>query len=316
MTKKNTLITLFIAFGITLSAQEATKKDSAWKINGFFSLNVSQTTLSDWQGGGQNNLTIGSLFNLDATWKKGKEMMWTNKLDAQYGLIRQGTVKTFRKSTDQLFALSKFNKNAFAKNLFYSAQADFRTQFSPGYVYDGETIVGSAGSDFMSPGYLQLALGIDYKPQPYFSAMIAPVAGKVTFVGRQYLADIGAYGVDKAVYDASTGALLTPGKKMRSEFGGRVVLKFKKDIYTNVNLDSYLDLFSNYMHHPGNIDVVFNNLLTFKISKFFTANVLSQLIYDDDIVIQRDYNKDGVFETNGPRLQALTTISFGLGYKF
>lgn len=316
MNKKNTLILVTALAGLSLKAQEPAKKDSAWKINGFFSLNVSQTTLSDWQGGGQNNLTIGSLFNLDATWKKGKEMIWTNKLDAQYGLIRQGTVRTFRKNTDQLFALSKFNKNAFAKNLFYSAQADFRTQFAPGYTYDGETIVGSAGSDFMSPGYLQLALGIDYKPAAYFSAMIAPAAGKITFVSRQYLADAGAYGVDKAVYDATTGALLTPGKKMRSEFGGRVVLKFKKDIYTNVNLDSYLDLFSNYTNNPGNIDVVFNNLLTFKISKYFTANVLSQLIYDDDIVVKRDANKDGYFETDGPRLQALTTISFGLGFKF
>ena len=75
-------------------------------------------------------------------------------------------------------------------------------------------------------------------------------------VNRQYLADEGAYGVEKAVVDTA-GRVVTHGKKTRLEFGGRVILKFKKDIFKNVNLDSYLDLFSNYGHNPGNIDVVF-----------------------------------------------------------
>jgi hypothetical protein len=98
------------------------------------------------------------------------------------------------------------------------------------------------------------------------------------------------------------------------------VLKFKKDLVKNVNLDSYLDLFSNYLNNPGNIDVVFNNLLTFKINKYFTANIISQTIYDDDIIIKRDWNKDGLYDNpndiNGPRLQMLTTFAIGFGYKF
>ena len=174
-------------------------------------------------------------------------------------------------------------------------------------------------SDFNSPGYTQIAIGLDYKPAPYFSAFLAPVAGKVTTVNRQYLADAGAFGVEKAVLDAN-GLILTPGKKMRTEFGGRLVLKFKKDLVKNVNLDSYLDLFSNYLNNPGNIDVVFNNLLTFKINKYFTANIISQTIYDDDIIIKRDWNKDGLYDNpndiNGPRLQMLTTFAIGFGYKF
>jgi hypothetical protein len=198
-------------------------------------------------------------------------------------------------------------------------QADYRSQFSQGYNYNGDSIVGTARSDFNSPGYLQLAIGLDYKPTNYFSATFAPMAGKITMVNRQYLADEGAYGVDKAVFDTA-GKIVTHGKRSRFEFGGRIILRFKKDIFKNVNLDSYLDLFSNYSHNPGNIDVVFNNLLTLKINKYFTANVISQILYDDDITIKRDWNKDGKYDTkgdiNGPRVQMLTTFAIGFGYKF
>jgi len=295
------------------------KKDTSWKTSGFFGVNFSQTSLSNWQGGGQNNIAGNAILNLQADYKKGKHE-WTNKLDAQYGLVRLGGTGTpFRKNIDQLFALSKYNLNAFNKYWFYAAQADYRTQFAPGYKYSGDSIIGRATSDFNSPAYIQLALGLDYKPADYFSVTLAPLAGKITMVNRQYLADDGAYGVEKAVRDTN-GAIITHGKKIRYEFGGRLVIKFKKDIFKNVNLDSYLDLFSNYAHNPQNIDVVFNNLLTFKINKYFTANIISQIIYDDDIVIKYDWNNDGKFDNPndyaGPRLQMLTTLSVGFGYKF
>jgi hypothetical protein len=295
------------------------KKDTSWKVTGFFGLNFSQTWLSNWQGGGQDNLAGNSILNIQAVYKKNKHE-WTNKLDAQYGLMRPGFgIKNLRKNIDQLFALSKYNINAFNKYWFYAAQADYRTQFAPGYTYAGDSIVGRATSDFNSPGYIQLALGLDYKPTDYFSATFAPLAGKITLVNRQYLADEGAYGVEKAVTD-TLGNVITHGKRSRIEFGGRIILKFKKDIFKNVNLDSYLDLFSNYMHNPGNIDVVFNNLLTMKVNKFLSANVICQMIYDDDITIKRDINGDGLYnrptEINGPRLQVLTTIAVGFGYKF
>lgn len=328
---KKILSVFLLGLGLKAAAQEplvlqpilkdtlAPKKDTSWKVSGFIGLNFSQTWLSNWQGGGQDNLAGNSILNLQADYKKGKQQ-WTNKLDAQYGLMRPGFgIKKLRKNIDQLFALSKYNINAFNKYWFYAAQADYRTQFAPGYTYAGDSIVGRATSDFNSPGYIQLALGLDYKPTDYFSATFAPLAGKITLVNRQYLADEGAYGVEKAVRD-TMGNVITPGKRSRAEFGGRIILKFKKDIVKNVNLDSYLDLFSNYMNNPQNIDVVFNNLLTMKVNKYLSANIICQMIYDDDITIKRDINGDGLYdrptEINGPRLQVLTTIAVGFGYKF
>lgn len=294
-------------------------RDTSWKTSGFFGVNASQTSLSNWQGGGQDNIAINAILNLEAVYKRDAFEEWSNKLDAQYGIFRPGYSSPYRKNIDQLFALTKYEIKAFKKYWFYTAQADYRTQFAPGYKYMGDSLVRPATSDMNSPGYIQLALGLAYKPAEYFSITFAPVAGKITVVNRQYLADAGAYGVEAAKYD-DMGNMIRHGKKARYEFGGRVIVKFKKDILKNVNLDSYLDLFSNYMDKPQNIDVIFNNLLTMKINKYFTASLICQMIYDNDIIIKRDLNGDGLYngkgEFSGPRLQVLSTIGIGFGYKF
>jgi hypothetical protein len=57
-----------------------------------------------------------------------------------------------------------------------------------------------------------------------------------------------------------------------------------------------------------------------KVTKFISASVISQMVYDDDIIIKRDLNKDGLYdgqgEFAGPRLQLLTTVAVGFAYKF
>lgn len=314
---------LFIACVILTMAsrgQDTIKPPRNWKMTGFMGLNASQTALNNWQGGGQDNVALNGIVNFEAVYKRDEFEQWTNKLDAQYGIIKPGDVEHFRKNIDQLLFLTKYNTKAFEKFWFWTMQADYRTQFAPGYTYKGDSIAGNAISDLNSPGYIQLALGLDYKPADWFSLTIAPLAGKITMVNRQYLADDGAFGVEKAVRNDSTGQILTPGKKTRYEFGGRIIIKFKKDIVKNVNLDSYLDLFSNYLNNPQNIDVVFNNLLTVKITRVFTASLICQMLYDHDVVIKRDFDRDGKFEhpsdINGPRLQVLTTAGIGIGYKF
>jgi hypothetical protein len=325
--KKISLAALLMLAGNLFSQSTETptaKKDTAWKTSGFFGLNISQTQLSNWQGGGQANTALNGILNYEAVWTGKNHEVWTTKFDGQYGILRQGYSGGFRKNTDQIFVLSKFSTKTKTEHLFYAAQADYRTQFAPGYVYDADGKRGIATSDFNSPAYIQLALGLEYRPTTYFSVLIAPVAGKITLVNRQYLADAGAYGVQKAVVDGD-GLIVTPGRKVRYEAGGRVSIKFKKEIVKNLVWDSYLDLFSNYFHNPGNIDVVFNNLVTLKISKYFTASLICQMQYDDDITITRDLNKDGVIipnsnaslnEFSGPRLQVLSTYGIGFGYKF
>lgn len=319
--RKILFVFISIVFVARIQAQDSAKvavKDTSWKTEGFIGLNIAQTSLSNWQGGGQDNISFSGLVNWAANYKKDK-IEWNNKFDGQYGLVRLNNSKFWQKSVDQVFALSKLDVYAFKKYWYYSLMADFRSQFSDSYKYSGDTLK-TAISRFSSPAYIQLALGLEFKPVDYFSISLSPVAGKMTIVSDQGMADNGDYGVEKAVRDTN-GTVITHGKKIRYEFGGRLTIRFKKDLTKIVNLDTYADFFDAYTNNPyQNVDVVWNTLITVKIAKFFTASLSTKFVYDNDMITKYDWNNDGKYDhkndINGPRAQILSVYGIGFGYKF
>jgi hypothetical protein len=158
-------------------------------------------------------------------------------------------------------------------------------------------------SKFLAPGYFLIALGIDYKPNTAFSAFISPYTSKITLVNDQALADSGAFGVDR-------------GKSIRSETGGYVRIIFKKEIYANVSFGLKLDLFSNYIKNPQNIDINWEMLLTMKATRILTATLGTHLIYDEDIKIEKDTDNDGVADRKISRIQFKELLSIGITLQF
>jgi hypothetical protein len=67
----------------------------------------------------------------------------------------------------------------------------------------------------------------------------------------------------------------------------------------NVIWDSRLDLYSNYLRNPQNIDVYWTSLFTLKVNNFITASLDNELIYDDDVkFITYAKNADGSVKTD------------------
>ncbi len=288
-----------------LRTQEADSLEG-WRTGGVVALNLAQTSLTNWAAGGQNSVAANGIFSAFANYKHNKSV-WVNSLDIGYGLLKQGSEDRPRKTDDKFDFLSKYGQEAF-KNFYYAALFNFRTQMAPGYNYPD---VADKISDFLSPGYMILALGMDYKPTPYFSAFIAPVTSRTTFVNNKILSDAGAFGV-------------TPGKKSLNEFGGylRAIYSkndFKSEFLKNVSFTSKIDLFSNYSKKPQNIVVNWETLIAFKVNKFISANINTQLIYDDKIKILDDKNGNGTAdpgESLGPRVQFKEILGVGFSYNF
>ena len=46
-----------------------------------------------------------------------------------------------------------------------------------------------------------------------------------------------------------------------------------------------MDLFSDYVNNPQNVDMYFTNYFFFKINKFLSASYNLDMIYDDDVKI-------------------------------
>jgi hypothetical protein len=181
------------------------------------------------------------------------------------------------------------------EHLLYSSYVNFLTQFANGYKYPNTT---DKISTFFAPAYLTLATGFDYQPIENFSLFFTPVSGKFTFVTDEELSAAGAFGVE-------------PGKKARAEMGAIVKSEFKTPVVKNVDLATSLTLFSNYFNNPQNIDVNWDIALNMKINDFLSANLLTNLIYDHDILIPID--DDG---NTGRRVQLKQLFGVGLSYKF
>ena len=289
-------LVIFTIFSVIIHAQESeqdTVKD--WKIGGTGSFTFSQVSFQNWAADGENSYSLSGLVNMHANYKK-ERLNWENVLDMGYGVVKQAS-RGVRKSNDKLEVISKFGYKTSA-NWYYSGSFTFKTQFDKGFKYNEEAGTKQQISDFMSPAYTLLSVGMDYKPNDAFSLMISPVTGKTTFVLDDSLSSRGAFGVKK-------------GKNVRNEFGGFIKISYNKDIWENVTLNTGLDLFSNYLKEPQNVDVNWNILISMKVNQYLSANINTQLIYDDNI---NYVNKEG--EVMGPRLQFKEVFGAGLSYKF
>ncbi len=266
--KKILWLLAMMSISLITLAQETTeeeKAESLWKKGASFTLNFSQTAMDNWAAGGQNSMSGVALFDGFANYKKGNHT-WDNTLNIGYGSLKQDNQDWF-KSDDKLEFSSKYGQKA-SNKWYYTGLVDFKTQFTKGYDAVGAT---DPISNFMAPAFLNVAIGMDYKPNDNFSLFISPITGKMTFVVDDTLSHAGAFGVDV-------------DEKFRAELGAYVKIAYKVDLMENVKYSTQLGLFSNYIDKPQNVDVNWDNMITFKVNKYFNASLIFNMIYDDDIV--------------------------------
>jgi hypothetical protein len=327
--KKKIFCILLLSIAVNSFSQEVTKDDAAkvqaeidklkaiaadsvkpWKVGGVISINGQQVSLTNWSAGGNNSISLGGLVNVFAKYKKGK-ITWDNNLELGYGVIKQGDNKQWWKNDDKIQFSSKFGRQL-KKSWYATALGDFRTQFADGFNYPNDSVYISR---FMAPGYALAAIGFDYKPNDHFSAFIAPVTGKFTFVNDDSLARYGAFGVQKEIRDPNQGGKITQNYKThREEFGAYLKVQYQTKVMENITFQTVLELFSNYLNNPQNVDVNWTTLTTFKVNKFISATLATQLIYDDDIKVLR--NAGDQKGTIGPDVQFKQVLGVGFTYKF
>lgn len=283
--------------------------NAGWKTGGLFGANFTQASFTNWASGGQNAIALNSILNVFANYKKNNSS-WDNSLQLAYGFLKQEN-QGVRKTDDKIDFMSKYGYKA-SKNWYYAGLLNFKTQFAEGFNFpDDSTVI----SDFLAPAYALAAIGMDYKPSPKLTAFISPFTARITIVNNQTLANAGAFGVDAAEFD-DFGVLTKEGDKIRSEYGGYLRVIYKESIMENVSLETKLELFSNYSDEPTRIDVNWEVLIGFKVNKYISATIATQLIYDHDTQIALDKNDDGITDGVGPRTQFKEVLGIGLSYKF
>ncbi len=279
-----------------------------WKKGGDVSVNFSQTYLSNWAAGGENSLSFGSTMNLFANYKKDK-VIWENNAFLAYGIIKAGERKAI-KNSDQINVGSRAGYQM-AKNWYYSVAFLGKTQFAPGYRYTATDTTYI--SNFLAPAYLFLSLGLDYKPSSKFSMALSPIMGKATLV----------HSTDHNVMLTSglSQDMIDKGKKSRYEFGGGIVFNLNGSFFEKrVTYITQLELFSNYLDSPQNVDVIWDFQFRVALTKFISAGVRLNMIYDDNQkTVVKEKNPDTglmVDVTHGAKLQVKEFFEIGLFYAF
>ena len=302
---KKILILISGLMFLSLVSMGQNEADTAWKTGSSGILAFSQSSFTNWAAGGDNTITLNGQVDFYAKYEKGNKK-WENLLTLGFGQTKTGDQK-FRKSEDKIDFLSTYGIKA-SEKWYYSANFNFKSQFAPGYDYvDGFDSTRVKISNFLAPAFISLGLGMEYRPVDYFSIYLSPATARWIIVNDQELANAGAFGVEAAEYD-TLGNITKEGETLRFEFGAYARIMFVKDIAKNINLSTKLELFSNYIENPQNVDVNWDTMINFKVNNWLSANFGLQMIYDDNTPIT---DKDG---KTGPRTQIKQLLGVGLTY--
>lgn len=286
-------------------------KPSNWKKSLVLDLGINQTNLSNWAAGGFNTATFNT--GLDAGANYAKDLAsWDNRLQLQYGFLwSEDKEDVLQRSTDRIYLESKYayktNKDS---KWSYSAMLDIRSQFSNGYKYntpsEGQTWSEAATlkSGFLSPGYLNLGLGMDWTPNAWFNMNISPLTGGITAVRIPELRK--TYGME-LLEEGLDPDLGTNYRSFKFQLGAQIKANLKFNVNDKFAYETQLVLFSDYLDHPLDLRVNWDNKVTWQIAKFFKLGFNTWLIYDPNVLIA---DEEGLNPTQRIQFKEFTTFSF------
>ena len=352
---------------ITAAPEAAPKveKPKYWSTSLKTQINVGQTQLTNWAAGGDNTVSLAAFIDGNANWKKN-DMFWNNRLQLDYGFLYASSKPLLQKSTDRIYLESKWGYKApSTKYLYFSANYDFKSQFSTGYDYktpsvpatypDGTPIPEGTKldqlelkhqrelwkdarvlkSNFLAPAYTNLALGIDYVPTKWFSLNFAPLTGGFVIVKDAALRESYSMGLKKA-YDKDNFDKLSDDAKAKFEaakadkannpeaygdyfrsakfeFGAQLKADAKVNINNNFAYSTQVVLFVNYLDIKHCPRINWDNRIDWKLAKYFSLTLTTNLIYDDTIMIKNDKDIDR-YPDGKARVQFKESLAFGFTY--
>lgn len=288
--------------------------------------------------GGDNSIALVATFNLRHLFKKNLFSIET-KFSAKIGYNRMKveTVSNgvwFKNQDELLFWVNP--AFTLAKNWTYGSTFQFRSQFVNGYKSRTEQEREHLKSTFLSPGYLDISLGLTYKsPHPKFpiAVNISPVAMSAVFVESATIRNNSwdsnkpgweSYGLASADETSKYEGGSSVEINFDRTFGKTGYLRYRTTLFsfygwiTDIGKPNKIRDYSDYENAyaeweaagkdpktkpwlPIHPTVRWTNTLDIKATKFITTTVSFQLYYN------RAQNVD---------VQTQTLLSVGLTYTF
>lgn len=263
---------------------------SYWRKTLEMTLNFSEATFSDnWKSGGINSIALGLNFDVHADYAYDK-VSFTNEYQSQFGGF-SSKGEGVRKAQDKLFLDSKFGY-MIKKDLFAFSSANFQSQYINGYSYfNTETQINQKSkiSGLLAPGYFTESLGLEYKPNKYFSNRLGLISDRQVLV------------IDTGIYHGTPTNYGVPiGKKSLTYLGFSATSDFHKEVIKNMDLKTHLELFQSF-NIPNYTSLRVDAIIVAKVNKRINVNLSGTMLYDN--------NQD-------PKPQFNQFLSVGFTYKY
>jgi len=305
-----------------LEVQKITVKPQYWRTRSDVSFALNQASLTNWVKGGESSIST----SLDITGYadyNNKPLNITSNSFARlkFGLVASGE-NGVRKNLDLLETNSKLNHKAFGK-FDFSAIFLVKTQIAKGYNHtkykkDGaERDTSILVSKFMNPIIITAGIGLDYKPNKNTSINFSPFSYKGTFVTDT----TGIKGVD-AIDQTKYG--IANDRKSKNEPGASFLFSNVYKPTKTISITNRVQLFTNYINKPQNIDIDWEMILTANLNWFTDVRFNTHLIFDDDTktpVYDKDKNPvmvgpDNKIQKKTSRIQFKELLGFSFIFRF
>lgn len=192
-------------------------------------------------------------------------------------------------------------------------------------------------SNFLAPAYTNLALGIDYTPTKWIAVNFAPITGGFVIVTdptlrKQYgmkenqaaLDQMNTYKESdeyKELDEKSQANALVPYlrkayKSSRFEFGAQLKVDVKVNVNDNFAYSTQVVFFEDYLKDHKKYPcprINWDNRVDWKLTKYFSFTIITNLIYDDMVMIKADKDIDK-YPDGKARLQFKESLAFGFTY--
>ena len=264
-------------------------KPNFWKKAASASLHFTQHGISDnWYQGGESTNAFLAQLKLSSNYDDRQRVQFENSLEIKLGFITapSDTVHKWKTNADMLRLNSKLGVRAI-KNLYYTIDAQFKTQFFSNYKTNTNDLISS----FLSPAQLDLSLGMDYKlnkSKYNLSLMGAPLS--YTFV---YIKD------DEIVNPSSFN--VEPGHTSANLFGSKITGNLTWKIAKNISWVSKLEYFTTY----DKVIASWENTFNFQLNRYLSTQFFLHSRYDDGVTLT---------EENDTYFQFKEMLTFGLTY--
>ena len=288
-----------------LEVQKIITKRQFWKYRTETSFVFSQSALSNWVKGGESSVTMATDITGYANYNNSQVKLSSNNFARlKYGYIASGG-NPIRKNLDLLETNSKLNHKAFGK-FDFSAIMLFKTQLARGFNYtkvnDRDTAI--LVSKFMNPAVLTVGFGLDYKPNKTTSINFSPFSYKGTFVTDTARIDQTKYGIAK-------------DRTSKNEPGASFMITNEYKPLKNVTVTNRLQLFTNYINKPQNIDVDWEMIVVANLNWFTDVRFNTHLIFDDNTkTAVLDKDKKPVLVDGKPKTTSRIQFKEMLGFSF